>query len=78
MIDAMKTPDDHDPDGTPIFDADSFGSALEFTHHVTVGTVPVPCWLRIGRTSMKVTADSAKEITRGVLLAELVREHLSR
>jgi hypothetical protein len=72
----MMTPDDTHEDGTPVFDADNFGSALEFTHHVTVGSVPVPCWLRIGRTSMKVTADSAKEITRGVLLAELMREHL--
>jgi hypothetical protein len=73
----MMTPDDTHEDGTPIFDADSFGSALEFTHHMTVASVPVPCWLRIGRTCMKVTEDTLKPITRGVLLAELMREHLS-
>lgn len=38
----MMTPDDTHEGGTPIFDADNFGSALEFTHHVTVATVTCP------------------------------------
>lgn len=72
----MLQPDDTKEDGTPIFDGFQFDSPSELCHLLQAGGLPVPCWIRIGRTSMRVTEEGLPELTRGILLAELLRAHL--
>lgn len=71
----MMKHDSHHDDGTLIFDAHRFESPAELCHLLQSGGLPVPCWIRIGRTSMKVTEEGLPELTRGLLMADLIRAH---
>lgn len=67
--------DDTADDGLPIYEAERFETPMEISHALATGRLPLPCWIRIGRTSMKVADEDALALTRGILMAELLRAY---
>lgn len=69
----MHQPDDFKEDGTPVFDAIQWERPMELQHALMAGTMPLPCWIRIGRTAMRINTEDVQAVCRGILLSSLMR-----
>lgn len=62
-------------DGCPVFEAEQFDGVAHISNAVQLGEIPVPCWIRAGRTSMKIEAGKlGHAFARGLLLAAVVAD----
>lgn len=56
-------------DGTAEFDGTRWESGMHLMAELLAGRVPVPCWIRCGRTAMKIGEGEAQAMGRGMMLA---------
>lgn len=71
----MREPDDTHEDGTAIYDHGTFDGPAMLGYEIERGELRLPCWIRIGPTSLKVNdGEAARHFSRGLLAAAIMAE----
>jgi hypothetical protein len=62
-------------DGLPEFDGDRWESGMHLMSDLVMGRLPEPCWIRNGRSAMKINPDESLIMARGIMLGYDVTEY---
>ncbi len=57
------------PDGIPIVDATTFTCFGALMASMMSNEIPIPCWIRVGRSRHKVTLENKAGIEKGLFIA---------
>ena len=61
-------------DGLPEFDGDRWESGMHLMSDMALGRLPEPCWIRNGRSAMKIDHGESRIMGRGIMLGYDVTE----
>lgn len=61
-------------DGLPEFDGDRWESGMRLMSDLVLGRLPEPCWIRNGRSAMKINPGESLIMGRGIMLGYDVTE----
>lgn len=50
----------------------------EFETKLTLGDLPMPCWVEIGDSGFRITKENKDTLAMGMLLCLCVRDHFKR
>lgn len=61
-------------DGTPEFDGTRWESGMHLMFDLVMERLPEPCWIRNGRSAMKINPCESRVMGRGIMLGSDVTE----
>ena len=61
-------------DGLPEFDGDRWESGMHLMGDMVMERIPEPCWIRNGRSAMKIDVGESRIMGRGIMLGYDVTE----
>ena len=61
-------------DGDPEFDGTRWESGMHLMTDLCMGRLPEPCWIRCGRTAMKINPGESRVMGRGIMIGYDVTE----
>jgi hypothetical protein len=61
-------------DGLPEFDSERWESGMHLMSDLCLGRLPEPCWIKNGRSAMKINPGESRVMARGIMIGYSVKE----